>query len=338
MAEDVGANEEMTLALARQVTPTLDPEAAEAFAHYDRLRRKPNPSRRDREHIATFRALLAENAHEISAKSREMLHDAGADEILPAVEAGLVQIDPVIRGDDETVAAIASSVARAAGVASAYDSLIAESFIRRVAALLADPLTYPLFDEMVGDVVRAQVAEGLFEIRDTAKRRGKQVSAAAQLMRGMPSFPAASIAEILDIRNELRTPLTKFRGAVAEMEGLIQSAAYESDFEAEVDALYFRKVAPALGEIAEAVEGNTYLRQLMRAAVSDAKTMLTAVLTMGVAAHLGVPELLAAAVGSGVPAGTASLHAPEAKSLGNKEIQGNHLFFLYRLEELLLPG
>ena len=79
------------------------------------------------------------------------------------------------------------------------------------------------------------------------------------------------------------------------MERLIQSAAYDEDFPAEVEDLYIQRVAPALQEIADLVRNNSYLRQLMRAAVGDAKSMLTAVLTMGVAALVGHPDLVAAA-------------------------------------------
>lgn len=60
-------------------------------------------------------------------------------------------------------------------------------------------------------------------------------------MESLPSFPAASIAETLDIRDELRRPLTNFRAAVAEMERQIQSAAFDAEFVAEVDDLYFEK-------------------------------------------------------------------------------------------------
>src|SRR2546426_202622 len=100
-----------------------------------------------------------------------MLAESGANELLPAMQAGLVRVDSVIRRDDEEVAAVAVAVAKAAGVGAAYDSLVAESFLSRIRDLLVDPFAYPLFDEMVGDVVRSHVAEGLFEVRPESSRR-----------------------------------------------------------------------------------------------------------------------------------------------------------------------
>ena len=54
------------------------------------------------------------------------------------------------------------------------------------------------------------MSEGLFEVRAGSHRRGKPVSAAAPLIESLRSFAAASVAEILDIREELRRPWTKF--------------------------------------------------------------------------------------------------------------------------------
>jgi hypothetical protein len=335
-AVDVGASEDLTMALVRQLGPTLDPQAAEAFAHYDELTRKRRPTREEKRQIAQFRDLLAQGSEELFAKSREILAEAGANELLPAIQAGLVQVDPVIRGTDDAVAEVASAVAMAAGVEAANDSLIAESFMARVRDLLADPFAYPLFDEMVGEIVRSHVAEGLFEVGTVTTRRGKQVTAASRLLETLPAFPAASIEEILDIRQELLGPLTNFRAAVAEMERLIQSAAYDADFPAEVEDLYLEKVAPALQEIAELVRDNSYLRQLMRAGVGDAKSILTGVLTMGVAGLAGVSHLAAAALAAGVPTAAAALRSALATKTAQREIEGHHLFFLYRTEELLL--
>ena len=79
-AVDVGASEDLTMALFRQVGPTLDPVAAEAFARFDELRCKPRPSREETRRIAEFRELMARGAEEIYATSRALMAEAGADE------------------------------------------------------------------------------------------------------------------------------------------------------------------------------------------------------------------------------------------------------------------
>jgi hypothetical protein len=331
---DVGASENLTMTLLREVGPKLDPYSSEAFAVYDELRSKRRPTQQEIRAMYEFRQMLSAGSSEILAKAREMLTDAGADELVPAIEAGLVTIDPVMQEGD-AAAMLVPGIEAAAGLERTMDSALANSFFERLRELLDDPSAYPLFDEQVGDLVRAQVSEGLFEVGAVSRRRGKQASAAAQLIEKLPSFPSASVSEVLDIREELREPLTRFRAAVSEMERLIQSAAHEPDFAAEVEDLYIEKVAPALLEIAELARNNSYLRQLMRAAVGDAKPILTSVLTMGVLALGGLPGLVAAALGAGVPAAAAAVRAAWASGEGQSALETHHLFFLYRTEELL---
>jgi len=335
-AEDVGASESLTMALFRQLGPTLDPKVADAFAHFDELRRKRWPSPSERKQISEFRKIVVGGSDELLEQARAMMVQAGADELAPAMDAGLVVIDPVVQEPDPATT-LMPAIAKAAGFDSEYDSLLANSFMERIQELLADPFAYPLFDAQVGDIVRAHVSEGLFEVGAMPRRHGRQVSAAAQLMEKLPSFPSASMHELLDIREELRQPLTKFRAAVAEMERTLQPAAYEPDFSAEVEDLYLEKVAPALQEIAGLVRRNSYLRELMRVGVGDAKSLLTAVLTVGVAALAGVPDLVAAALAAGVPSGAASLRAALATGAAKRDIEAHHLFFLYKTEELLVP-
>ena len=129
------------MALARQLGPALDPSAAKTFAYYDELRRKRRPTREEKRQMAAFRELSARSSEEIHARSRAMKAEAGADELLPAVQAGLVQIDPVL-SEADPLSLVASSVEKAAGVEAVYDSLIAESFMNRVQDLLADPFAF----------------------------------------------------------------------------------------------------------------------------------------------------------------------------------------------------
>ena len=87
----------------------------------------------------------------------------------------------------------------------------------------------------------------------------------------MPAFPQASISDVLDIRDRLRPPLAQFRAAMVEIERLVDSAAHEEGFRAEVQEVFVEKVAPALQEIEERIKDDRYLRQLTGVVVGDAK-------------------------------------------------------------------
>ena len=48
---------------------------------------------------------------------------------------------------------------------------------------------------------------------------------------GQPGFPDATIAEILDVREELRDPLGRFRSIVSRFTSQLETAAYDEDRE-----------------------------------------------------------------------------------------------------------
>jgi hypothetical protein len=92
------------------------------------------------------------------------------------------------------------------------------------------------------------------------------VGVASEFITRVPTFPQASVAEILDIRGELSAPLARFRAAVGRFATGVASGAHDADFAAEVADFYLEEVEPALQEIREAVESNAYPKRLIGAA------------------------------------------------------------------------
>jgi hypothetical protein len=266
-----------------------------------------------------MKRLLRQMAQELQTAVVPMLEEAGAGELAPAIDAGLMDIDPLVSEftDDQ-------------------DALI-NAFMDKLRALLLSRDAYPLFDEQVGVLVRAGVDEGMFELGRTAKRRGKSVGLASDFIARVPVFPDASIAEILDVRNELRRPLSQFRAAVSAFSARVEAAAHDEDFAAEVDDLYIAEVAPALQEIREAVEANTYLKQLGRQAVSSVNEMIAlgGGLTIGLMGFTDTPAVASVLVGAGAALSQAATSAAASHARGRDEIERNHLFLLYQAEHLL---
>jgi hypothetical protein len=249
-----------------------------------------------------------------------MLETSGANELTQAVEANLLRIEPLIAddGDFSTDHVVGALVAKLGDVLSAGG-------------------TYPLFDETVGNLVRHGIDEGLFQPSPLAPAHGKQVSAAARFMGHLPAFERASIAEVLDVREELRVPLVRFRGAMITLERTIESAAYEADFVDRVDELYREQVAPALQEIDERVRDNAYLQRLIGELVPELKTIMGSILTISTVAAADLPILIA---GVATSLGTrsviaAAVAAAEKRRQEGKAIGQHTLYFLYRTQQLL---
>jgi len=316
----VGLSPDLTLDVMRTVGPLLNPDVGPQLAKYDALLAKKHKTRREVELIDGFRAILTEGASAILAKTDELVEEAGGVELIPAMEAGLLELDPIVREGSDVD----------------DDNLVFNEFMERLQEVLRDAHGYPLFDDQVGSLVRSAVAENAFEIGASSGRRGKQVTVAARFMEQLPAFPNATIQEILDVREELRSPLVRFRAAIIEMERLIESPAHGADFEAEANDLFAERVAPALLEIEELVRDNSSLRQLAGAAVADAKTILMAAgITFGVTTQADLSHLVAAALDVAVPLSATIGRAVLERSVAARDIERHQLFFLYRTNALL---
>lgn len=243
----------------------------------------------------------------------ELLTSAGADALIPAIEDGLLEIDPIASGEEFSV------------------EIWMQQFIDALAAALADGVSYPLFDDATGSLVGAHIAEGLIEPTALSNARGKQVTAASGLMSRLPAFPKASVEEILDIRRELAKPLIGFRAGMIKMARMMEQPFYEEGFQEEVEQAYVEHVAPALAEIGETVESNKYLKRLLGETIGDMKTIVTGVLTLGLTRAVDLPPLIAA----GAAVLTAAAAAAWEKSKETKRISAQQFYFLYRTQELL---
>jgi hypothetical protein len=320
-AAAVGLNPDLLLALVREVGHLFTDEIAGNLATYDDLVARKHKTRKEMQTIIGLRKILIEGGRELVAVVDGMVEKAGGMELIPAIQAGLLTFDPLVREEEVDVS---------------DDDLVFHAFIARLREVLVARHAYPLFDKQVGGLVHAAAAESAFELGRVPTRRGKQVSAAAHFMQWLPAFPEATVQEIIGIRDELRDPLVRFRAAVIDMESTIECAAHDPDFQAEVEEIFHVRVAPALLEIRERVEDNSSIRALAEVAITDGKGILTAAMTFGMTAHADLSHLVAAALDVTIPVGVAVGRAALAQKKVAREIERDHqLFMLYKTNALL---
>jgi hypothetical protein len=317
------------LALLRQVAPVVAPDAGqalhEAWARYERLKRKQGKSR---DEILTLRRFEREFPQELDRLWEEMmvppvlamLEDSGTNDLARAVDAGLLRIESLIEEGED----------------SSTDSMV-EDFVVKLGEVLSSGGTYPLFDDEVGKLVRHGINEGLFQPSPLASNRGTQVAAAAQFMGYLPAFESASIEEVLDVREELRVPLVRFRAAMVALGKTIETAAYEADFVDRVDELYREEIAPALQEIDERVHENAYLRRLVGELIPELKSIVGGALVVGTVAAADLPTLIAgaAATPAARSAIAAGIAAEEKRRKEANMISQHTLYFLYQTQQIL---
>lgn len=81
-------------------------------------------------------------------------------------------------------------------------------------------------------------------------------------MARLPTFPLATVDEVLDIRAELNPALTQFRSAMVTTAKNFTSAAWETGFEDEVHTAWVETVQPALESIDNTVRDDKSLSAL----------------------------------------------------------------------------
>lgn len=332
-----GFSPHQLIELIRRVAPILYPAQSaslelgfqEVEKHLrlggDRRQRVPVLQR-----LAPTKRVLAETVRQIG-------HDAGIDQLAQARARGIVQIEDADPGDemDLLVACIVS--AKLAETRERPDhphtSRVVETFVEKLSKHLSSGNEYLVFDEPIARLTEAAVREGVFSPAKGPAGRSAQAMAASALMGRLPTFPNATVDEVLDIREELRPSLTHFRSSLAAIAKGFSSSAWESDFEDEVNAAWVETVHPALEAIEESVRDNRSLLTLAAGITGAANTTLPGLLIVaaGFQGHAGGLEVLGGSLSVAAPV----LQALRAHRDTNASIRMLPFYFLYAVERSL---
>src|SRR5436853_2075662 len=160
--------------------------------------------------------------------------------------------------------------------------------------------------------------------------RANRAVLAASMLADIPSFPTASVDEILDIRERVQIQLGRFRAAVADLEQELGENVSSDDFAASVEDLKLRRVAPELEELRESLRDEG----LAQTASRTTPYLATGVLGLGASLAIGAPELASAVA---VSAGAATAVAKEMveRARFDRERKKHRLFLLFDTERQL---
>jgi len=306
-----------------------DPEAAATVLEFIRLYRPLRHGRNLSKEQLRLKLQLSRKLGEIWAEFKEswegFVRRAGVDEILAARRSGLVDIDGFSAGSVERGVAL-SPEATELRSGEYYGEITTELF-GMLAGAVEGGKTHPMLDEQAGELVRLGVEAGEISVTETGRAMGRHGGLASDLLRRLPLFDAASVDEVLSIRRELDRPLVKFRGAVSEFSDGMRASGWDPDFAGDAEEVFTREVAPAVQEIEEKIRDNRFLAELL--------PRMTRPQDWGVGAGLGMmaynlaslPELASLAVAGGVGFAGATRNVYLEYREGQREIEGQRLFF-----------
>jgi hypothetical protein len=261
-------------------------------------------------------AQLSGFAEEFSAMREEMngvieqqLDAAGVGLVTPAIDAGILRLLPVDMSGD-----------------------LFDGYLDALWGVLRDRHHYPLFDEQIADLVNSSVQEGLVDATPRSRQRGRQVSAASGFLARLPTFPLATIDEVIDIRDELAQPLKRFRSEMVKVATDLNVDAFDPTFDEAAEQAWREQVEPALADLHDLVEEKRLPQQFGKAvkasgAIGAAGGLITGVINHGPLAQAAV------SIGSAVATGVTTILNNRADI--ERDIKQRPYFLLHRTEELL---
>lgn len=196
---------------------------------------------------------------------------------------------------------------------------------------------YPLFDEQSSALMKAAVDEKLVCLSDFNRKKITHAGVSDNFIQRLPSFDAASVDEIIDIKKELAAPLVRFRSKMLAYTDDVQSAPWDDDFEMECLQLYIKEVQPALLEIQELTKENSFIKNLGRSFFTDEASiksvggLVVSIAAAGVLKAFSEAASTNAAVYLGGTLGVPKVaSAYVAYRQANREIEKKDLYFYYK--------
>jgi len=267
------------------------------------------------------RQLLDKGWQPIKSLVEEQFEAVGAEGFEEALRSGLVELHPFTHISAEGIIDMGRRGKLGIPPNVHTDETYGE-YTDRIFDTLQDGTTYPLFDDLTGNIVGEAVRNGLIVPSQGAVARGRHGGLSGNILQRLPLFEKASVSEVLDIRKELAAYLDAFREAVSQFADTIGPASWYEEFAEEADRIFRERVDTAVRRIDQAVEENRALRGLS--------------LRYGPSAATGAASALNAFVGSGSVLASLALLAAgvyqgvSAHRLKHEQTQGNQLYFYYR--------
>lgn len=291
-----------------------------AIAEYTRLSSAGRRTRAEAHKCQHFRDGLIAQFSKLVARTSELATEDGAAGLLDALGSGLVQLHPLNP--------------------TAPVDVMVDEFIAAMSGAITSGTSYPLLDDATGRLIDAMVREGMLDVTEGARLRGKSAHLAAMLFNRLPLFETVPVDELLDVRRALDGPLTRFRGALLKLSDTLQAAPWDAEFPADAELLITRDIAPAVEDINAAVRENRLATALVRNAAERpagvaSGTVLGASLSLLVSQTTALPAVIATALASTVGVGLAVQAGYEQWREKQATVERQELYFYYRVGQAL---
>lgn len=307
---------------------TLDPKEVRAASRTTGSKREIDEMYRKLEEMGD---VWAAEVPEVIVKATASI---GGQELMAASDAGLLHVEDVLQLAPS--AAVASTLAASLGergTTSDLDDLVG-GFVAHTLEVLRDPGAFPLLDGDITDLVRALERDAGLDPSDVAMSRGNEARAASEFMGFLPNFVNLPIDEVVDLRDELRDPLPRFRAAVSDLSSRFTNRPIDAEVAYEIEDAWRTQVHPSLVDIRESFAEHGLLREAASVAAGDPRRLMAeagAVFAAGFTGAVSISALMTAGLAAGIPVADVVMRAAQQSTSSRKGIRRSEFYFLHQL-------
>ena len=130
-------------------------------------------------------------------------------------------------------------------------------------------VAYPLFDKMSSELIDSVIKTRLLDIGRLDEKVLRHAGIASEILMTLPTLEAASVDELLSLKQENQIPLTNFRKAIYDFSDQIQALPWDTNFQYDCLQLYNTQVIPRVQEINEVLTQTSVLKNLGSRVLAD---------------------------------------------------------------------
>lgn len=172
-------------------------------------------------------------------------------------------------------------------------------FRDRLMKALDDPASHVLLDEATTSFLResGDYPNGPFSVAAT---RSRQAAVGVGLLEKLPTFPDASMAHVLEARDELAEGRARYRASVKSLAHKLQSSALDTTLPSEIDEMWHDEVRPCLEDLRKTVSMTRIAYETSKRLVTEGYGVPTLAVTIA-----NIPDLASMLPSAAAAAGAA---------------------------------
>jgi hypothetical protein len=210
---------------------------------------------------------------------------------------------------------------------------LAGSWLTAVRSVLVDPERRLVLDDRSSEFAMQHL--DIAEINNLSNRFA-DAEVGARLIARLPTFPAAPLDELLDLRADLNTSLARYRMATARFAKDLAMRDTGPDIRTEVEEYWATDVVGALADIREQMQDHGLVREVARSLSKDVRTLVLE----GSAMYVGLNSLtslnswISSAAAVAAPAIQAAITGARKSHDGRLAARRHELYYLYAISQI----